>query len=78
MPAKYNPVGALNGLFAPAYIKGDPQSEAAVAAWNAANLKKPPADIPVPPPVSNPGGGFGGRLNPRDLIARRLMMLGRR
>jgi hypothetical protein len=32
----YNTQGANNGMFAPAYIKGNPTSESAVAAWNAA------------------------------------------
>lgn len=33
----YDPNGALGGLFAPAYVHGNPQSEAAVNAWRAAN-----------------------------------------
>jgi hypothetical protein len=38
----YNPQGAMGGLFAPAFIVGNPQSEQAVSQWNAANLKTPP------------------------------------
>lgn len=34
----YDPIGALNGLFAPPHIAGDPQAEAAVGAWNAAHI----------------------------------------
>ncbi len=33
----YDPVGAMGGLFAPAYIVGNPESEAAVAQWQATN-----------------------------------------
>ena len=37
---QYDPVGAMGGLFAPAYIHGDPVSEStAVAAWNAAHFE---------------------------------------
>ena len=43
---QYDPVGAMGGLFAPAYIHGDPVSEAAVAAWNAAHLKLRPTTDP--------------------------------
>jgi hypothetical protein len=35
--ADYNPQGAMNGLFAPAYIHGYAPSEKAVADWNAQN-----------------------------------------
>ena len=37
MFANYNPEGSLNGLFAPAYIKGYAPSEQAVSAWHAQN-----------------------------------------
>ena len=37
MFANYNPEGSLNGLFAPAYIKGFAPSEQAVSAWHAQN-----------------------------------------
>lgn len=50
----YDPTGALGGLFAPAYIAGNAQSEAAVNAWNAANLKTAPAPDN---PISLGGGG---------------------
>src|SRR5580765_8582399 len=50
MAQQYDPVGALGGLFAPAWIYGDPISQAAVEAWNAAHLKVPPApDLPFNP-----------------------------
>ena len=39
----YDSVGALGGLFAPAWLYGDEASKAAVEAWNAKNLKKAPA-----------------------------------
>ena len=39
----YDPIGALGGLFAPAFIRNDLTSEEAVAAWNARNRKYPPA-----------------------------------
>jgi hypothetical protein len=45
-PYQYNPTGALNGLFAPAYIAGNPQAEAAASAWNAARA---PAGAPATP-----------------------------
>jgi hypothetical protein len=35
MAQPYDPTGALGGLFAPAYIHGNPQAEAAVADWTA-------------------------------------------
>ena len=37
--------GALGGLFAPAYIHGNPESEAAVAKWQAENFALTPAMI---------------------------------
>ena len=33
----YDPTGALNGMFAPAYIQGFKPAQEAVAAWNLAN-----------------------------------------
>jgi hypothetical protein len=42
----YDPVGALGGVFAPAYIANDPVSKAAVDAWNAAHMKFPPGQDP--------------------------------
>lgn len=49
---QYNPTGALNGLFAPAYVAGNPQAEAAASNWNAAHRQGPaPA-----------GGGDGSGL----------------
>jgi hypothetical protein len=47
----YDDVGALGGLFAPAYIAGDPVSQAAVAKWTAAHQKSPP---PPDPPFKMP------------------------
>lgn len=41
----YDPVGSLNGMFAPAYIHGFAPSEAAVGAWNKANAGLTSADI---------------------------------
>jgi len=46
MYSPYDDVGALGGLFAPAYIAGDPNSMTAVARWNAAHLKRRPAADP--------------------------------
>lgn len=59
MSNAYNPVGALGGLFAPAFIYGNPESDAAVAAWGKQNLKSPPLPTPVMPPVAPTGGGRG-------------------
>lgn len=56
----YDPVGAVNGLFAPAYIKGYAPSEQAVAAWNAANRGFTQADLEatrMPNEWVDPGGG---------------------
>lgn len=72
-PYQYNPTGALNGLFAPAYIAGNPEATAAAAAWNAANLKTPP------PAVAPPSGGYGavsGGNDPRSRIAALLAQRG--
>lgn len=41
----YDPTGALNGMFAPAFIKGFAPSEKAVGDWNAANAGLTSADI---------------------------------
>jgi hypothetical protein len=41
MQYPYDPVGALGGLFAPAYIHGDQQSEDAVKAWTLAHPYSP-------------------------------------
>lgn len=46
MAPPYDPVGALGGVFAPAYIVNDPVSKAAVDAWNAAHMKFPPGADP--------------------------------
>jgi hypothetical protein len=43
----YDDVGALGGLFAPAYIPGDPIAMAAVARWNAAHRRVPPGNPPL-------------------------------
>jgi hypothetical protein len=51
----YDPTGAMSGLFAPAYIHGDPVAEAAAAAWNAAHLKTPPAADVYKPPTTTTG-----------------------
>ncbi len=39
----YDPIGAMGGLFAPAFIASDPVSQDAVARWNAAHLRLRPA-----------------------------------
>jgi hypothetical protein len=53
----YNPQGALNNLFAPAYIPGNPGSVAATTAWNA-NRGAPPVTPPAGmPPAGMPPGG---------------------
>jgi hypothetical protein len=44
----YDPVGALNGLFAPAYIAGNPQADAAVQAWTVAHPHSPGVNTFVP------------------------------
>lgn len=67
MQGPYDPVGALGGLFAPAYIHGNPQSEDAVAAWMKAHYS-------VTPDIINasrlPGtGGNPGPVDPNALIA---------
>jgi hypothetical protein len=71
----YDDVGAMGGLFAPAFIFGDPVSEAAVARWNAAHLKRKPA-----PDVNKMPGSVVNSLSPssspdpqRDAIAAALM-----
>lgn len=64
----YNPQGADDGLFAPAYVPGFKPSEDAVAAWNAQNhavnidlanqLRMPNAW--QPPSTAVAGSGFAG------------------
>jgi hypothetical protein len=65
MVYQYNPQGALNGLFAPAYIPGNPESVAATAAWNATR-GAPPAGTPPAgtPPVTTPPAGAPPPFNP--------------
>jgi hypothetical protein len=60
MPLPYNPQGALNGLFAPAYIPGNPQSVAATTAWNAgrAPMTTPGTTPGAPPPAGPPPATF--------------------
>jgi hypothetical protein len=48
----YDSVGALNGLFAPAYIHGDPTSDAAVQAWSVANPRSPGVGTYTPSPAA--------------------------
>lgn len=60
----YNPEGAMNGLFAPAYIKGYAPSEEAVAAWTAANRSMTPEMVEasrMPNPVMAQDQGMGRR-----------------
>jgi len=60
----YNPQGALNGLFAPAYIPGNPESVAATTAWNA-NRGAPPVTPPAgTPPAGTPPVGTPPPYNP--------------
>lgn len=69
-PYKYNPVGAASGLFAPAYIAGNPEAMAAAGNWNTAHLQTPPPVADVPP------GTYGavGNVNAgRNRIAQTLM-----
>jgi len=67
MPAPYNPQGALNGLFAPAYIPGNPGSVAATTAWNA-NRQAQPGIAPPPPGTAPPLlPTAGGKLIPGSL-----------
>lgn len=57
----YDPVGSLNGMFAPAYIHGFAPSEAAVSAWNKANAGLTAADIEatrMPNDYQAPSTGF--------------------
>ena len=64
MFANYNPEGSLNGLFAPAFIKGYAPSEAAVGAWHKKNnpisytdvdaLRMPNKWMPAQPPGGLP------------------------
>jgi hypothetical protein len=55
----YDPIGALNGLFAPPHIAGDPQAEAAVGAWNAAHIPGP-AQFAAPFAAGRPASMAGG------------------
>src|SRR6187200_3370421 len=59
----YDPVGAMGGLFAPAYIHGNPQSEAAVAKWQKENFALTPEMVEQTRGpdklVTNTGMGFG-------------------
>jgi hypothetical protein len=69
----------MGGLFAPALIRGDPVSEAAVARWNAAHLKTRPApDVNIPPPIAaaTSPGAIGSATDQRDAIARAMMSAG--
>jgi hypothetical protein len=56
----YDPVGALNGLFAPAYIHGNAESDQAVQNWMVAHPKSPgvgtfvPNATAAPTPVAQP------------------------
>lgn len=52
MPRGYDPVGAMGGLFAPAHIFGDPESQAAIEAWTARQRPPPPPPPPPPTPLS--------------------------
>jgi hypothetical protein len=60
MPYQYNPQGALNGLFAPAYIPGNPESVAATTGWNAARapMTTPGTTPGAPPPAGPPPATF--------------------
>jgi hypothetical protein len=72
--AAYDPVGALGGLFAPAYIHGNPQSEAAVGQWNAAHLVSPPPPGPLPSAAAAaPAAPAAPAVNSRDAIAQQMM-----
>jgi hypothetical protein len=60
----YDETGALGGLFAPAYIHGDPQAEAAVQKWQADNfgMTNPGVDATRGPSTTVPTTtGFGIR-----------------
>jgi hypothetical protein len=58
----YDPVGAMGGLFAPAYIHGNPEAEAAAAKWQAENFAMTPAMVEATrgpsTTVTSPGGGI--------------------
>jgi hypothetical protein len=71
--SQYDEVGAQGGLFAPAYIHGDPVSEAAVQRWNIAHLLLLPSR-PGPPAAATPAATSGIGFAPvgqsmRDAIA---------
>lgn len=66
--ADYNPVGAMGGLFAPAFIHGDPQSEAATQAWMAKNWSMTnPMVEQTRQPVSFNTGNPAGMVDPEAL-----------
>jgi hypothetical protein len=68
----YDPVGAMGGLFAPAFIYGNPQAEAAASAWNTAHLQTPPPpDHPFTPGAASPAAPNPAAA--RDTIAQSLM-----
>jgi hypothetical protein len=55
----YNPQGALNGLFAPPYIPGNPQAVSAATAYNTARQAqlRPTTPPPVVPGTGTPPPG---------------------
>ena len=60
----YDETGALGGLFAPAFIRGNPESEAAVAQWQAENFAVTPEMIEASrgPSTTVPTSGVTGGL----------------
>lgn len=62
----YDPTGALGGLFAPAYIHGNPESEAAVQQWQSQNFGLTPEMVEQTrgpaTTVTNPATGGMGQL----------------
>ena len=78
----YDPVGAMGGLFAPALIRGNRESELAFDEWMARNLKRPPAadtGPPAPPAPTMEGtppeSAEEAAARQRDAIAKTIMML---
>ena len=72
---RYDEIGADNGLFAPAYIHGNPASEEAVRRWNIAHLLLPPTSTLAKPPVTPASAAASGFAPPptiRDSIAAQL------
>lgn len=73
----YDEIGAMGGLFAPAYIHGDPISEAAVARWNAAHRRGAPAPdastYATTPTASQSIPGIASQPSQRDAIAMAMM-----